>query len=163
MRLNGQSGTKGNTFGDVKAAGKALGAAMRDPELDPQTLALLVRDCGEAATTVKPGSSWNPTLGFKPFYSVKIAFPKGERRFSKGVYEAYETLANLAAAGFDGMEPNPNFGEAERDAKAVYAALDEAGVVKLTRYGALARPADDPKRVEGSATKRAPQSTAALL
>jgi hypothetical protein len=145
-------------FGDVKATGEAISAAMRDAECDPATLALLLRDAGEAATKVKPGSEWQPTMGFKPWFGVTLTLRHGEARFSKGIYAAYEALATKVANGFtdtagDGTvyPPNPNFADASMlSAETVFKALADEGALSITRYGAL-------RRIDAPKSGRAPK------
>ena len=131
-------------FGDVKATGEAISAAMRDPECDPATLALLIRDAAEAACTIKPNSEWNPTMGFKHWFGFKTQLRNGEVRFSKGVYDAYNKLSAYVASGFkDGATsyaPNTQFSGDYLDAEKTFAELESEGTIRFTKWHLLARP-----------------------
>lgn len=122
-------------FGDVTKTGHAISAAMRDPECEPDILALLIRDAAEASIPLAPGGTWNPTQGFKHWFGFKTELSNGPWSFSKGVFAAYNALAARISTGFTDVDgkttyaPNPNFGENGTlyDAEAVYKALSEDG------------------------------------
>lgn len=140
-------------YGDTKAATAAIKAALLDPETDPTTLALLVRDAGEAKCNVTPGGRWNPTQGFKHFYPMAL----GEQPFKGGVFPCYDWLAGKLRHGFTekgtAYPANPHFAKGE-SAEAIYAQLCDEGHMEITQWRAMKRPKE--QQATTSRTQKAP-------